>query len=502
MKFTNKLKKINILRLFNLGGMERNLIVLLTIIIFVIINLLIGSIALRYDFSYGKAYTLSQSTKKIIQNIDDLVTIKLYASSDLPAQLTPLKTDVIDLINEYKRTNSGKIVIKIIDPKKDQKAAEEARSAGIPEMQFSQVEQDKYAMTSALFGIAVTYTDKTEIIPQLTNIGSLEYNITSAIYKMTSKELPKVAIMGVTPNDDPNTEQMGAVKQLLSRQFTLQNIDVSSTSAVKNIPSTTKALMVFDTGREYDVQEINAIKKYIATKGNVIFFVDGVRVSDNLEALGANHNLTQLLSLYGIQLQKNLLLSTASEYVNLGNQNVSFQIPYPFWLKTNVFNPKVGYFSNVAQLTFPWVSAVNFKEKRGVEQIDLVKTTMRSWEQTANFSLNPQNITQPQLNELKQFVIAVQSHPHNEGVVMVIPSSRFIFDRYLSATSGNLAFVVNVLNDLASGGALSGINQRAILFYQIPDLSETQKDTFKYANILLLPVLLAIFATIRLVRRK
>ena len=503
MKFLQKLKKINIMKIFNLHGMEKSLIVTLTLIVFVVANLLISSIALRLDLSYGKAYTLSPSTKKILKDVDDLVTIKFFASSELPARLQPLKSEVQDLLNEYKRANSGKITVKVLDPKKDQKAAEEANEAGIPELQFSQVEQDKYAITTAQFGIALSYVDKKEIIPQVTDIESLEYNITSAIYKMTEKKLAKIGVIGYEAPLDPSMEQVGAIKQLLGRQFTVEHIDVSTASATKEISSAYKAVLVFDTREKtYDSQQLDALKKYIVNKGNAVFFVDGVWVADSLQTSDANHNLGSLLETYGIKVNKNLVLSTTAEYVNFGDQNALLSLPYPFWIRTNVFNPKVSYFSNVGQLTFPWVSSVSLSKKSGVEHDELIKTTSRSWEQTSNFSLNPQTVTLPQADALKQFIIGAQSKQKNGGTVLVIPSSRFILDRYLSRTSGNVALVVNVLNDMASGGALSGISQRAIQFYQVPDLSESQKDTFKYLNILLLPLLVAVYGAVRLLRRK
>ncbi len=501
MKFFQNIKKLSVVRTFNLVNTERSIIILLTIVIFVIINVLITSIPLRLDLSYGKAYTLSPSTKKIVQNLDDIVTIKFFASSDLPPRLNPLKSDVTDLLNEYRRTNAGKISLKTLDPKKDQKAAQEATDAGIPELQFSQVEQDKYALTTAQFGIALFYGDKKEIIPQVTDIGSLEYNVTSAIYKMTRKELPTVGIVGAPV--DPNGESLSIIKELLGKQFTVENLDISTASATKEVPNKYKTLMVFDTdSKTYDSQEINALKKYISGKGKVLFFVDGVWVGNSLDTTSANHNLGRLLELYGIKINNNLLLSTTSEFVNFGNQGVQFSVPYPFWLKTNVFNPKISYFSNVGHLNFPRDSSISLIRKSGATEDELIKTTSRSWAQTNNFSLNPQTIPQPKLSDLKQYIVGAQSRLKNGGKVVVIPSSRFIQDRYLSPSTGNVAFVVNVLNDMASEGVLSGINQRAVQYYQVPDLSESQKDMFKYANILLLPVIFAVFGAIKLLRRK
>ena len=50
----------------------------------VVVNLLGGYIGGRLDLSPGNAYTLSPATRGIVGRLDDLVTVKLFASSELP----------------------------------------------------------------------------------------------------------------------------------------------------------------------------------------------------------------------------------------------------------------------------------------------------------------------------------------------------------------------------------------------------------------------------------
>jgi len=112
MKKVN-IKKVNLLNTFKLNRFERPFIFLFTLIFFVIVNLIISSVSLRLDLSNGKAYTLAPATKKIIKNLDDIVSIKFYVSSDLPAKLSPLKTEVGNLLNEFKKENKKIIIINI-----------------------------------------------------------------------------------------------------------------------------------------------------------------------------------------------------------------------------------------------------------------------------------------------------------------------------------------------------------------------------------------------------
>lgn len=498
-----KINELNLNRFFKIQGKERQLIFTVTVLLVLSVNILLSGFSLRYDASAGKAYTLSDSSKKVLHSLDDLVNINFFASSDLPARLIPLKTDVTDTLTEFKKEGKGKLQLNIIDPKKDENSLKKVREAGIPELQFSQLEQDKYAVSTSYFGISLNYGGKQEVIPQVTDLENLEYNLTSAIYKLTNKELVRVGIVGQTNSANPNEDPVLNFRKILGQQFNVESLDLSPEAKPKKIDPAYKLLFVFDSAsREYSRDEINLLKNYLNNRGKIVFFTDGVWVSEQLTTAKANHNLFLLFKDYGITLENDLILSTSAELVNFGGNDLSLLIPYPFWFKTNNFNPKITYFSNVSQLTFPWGSSLKLEKKNNFDSQELVKTSNRSWLQKDNFVLNPQEIQAPSENDYKEFVVAAESAKKNGGRIVVIPSSRFVLERYLSANTGNLEFVLNISGNFASGGALSGIRSRAVSFYPLPDLGAPQKDMFKYINILFLPVLFSLWGIVRLLKRR
>ncbi|MBI2641548.1 GldG family protein [Candidatus Roizmanbacteria bacterium] len=503
LEILKNIKQLNLTTLFRLAKFERQMIYLFALIAIIVANLIVSPFALRLDLSQGQAYTLSSSTRKILKDLDDVVNIKFFASSDLPTRILPLKNEVTDLLNEYKKTGGKNIQLKILDPKKDTKAQDEAKEIGVPELQFSQLEKDKYAVTSSYLGISLSYGNKKELLPQVTDVDSLEYNLTAAIYKMTRKELVKIGILGYENVFDPQQDQLSTFKKILQQQFNLEFVNVSSKSATAKIDPSIKTIMIFDTNqKEYDEQETNAIKDYVNNGGKAIFFVDGVWVSEDLTTQEAKHNLFSLLKNFGFTLEKNLILSTTSELVSFGSQQVSFLAPYPFWVKSSNFNAKTSHFSNIQVLTYPWVSSLSLEKKSGGEVKELVKTSKESWQQKDDFTLNPQTILEPSSQDLREFIITAESATSKKRSIVVVSSSRFVLERYLSGGSNNSEFVLNIVNNLASGGALAGIRQRAVAFYPLPDLPENQKDIFKYLDILFLPLLFAAFGGWRLLKRR
>ncbi|HRN70165.1 MAG TPA: GldG family protein [Candidatus Woesebacteria bacterium] len=509
------LQKANIVRWLGLDRYKMQIIIIGAIALFVVTNIALMPVSLRLDLSKGKAYTLSGSTKKIVSNLKDPVTITFFVSSDLPTRLHSLRRDVVDLLQEYDRAN-GKVDITIVDPKTDTKAAQKAQEAGIQELQFSQLQQDSYALNNFYFGILISYKDQKEALPQATDLGSLEYNITSAIYKLTNDSLPKVAIAGQQPQIIPQLPSaLGTFTTVAERQFGIEFItppeqapaaegEPTPTPVPMNLTNDFKALLVFDkdTG-DYSDTEIAQFKDYIAKKGNVIFFVDGLEIDPRqLTAAAGESKLVQLIKEYGIEVQPNLVLSENSELINAGNQSFTVYLPYPFWITTNNVNQDVSYVSNVNQLSYLWASSLNLNNKINNTTVrQIVSSTPQSWVQSNNFVLNPQQIAPATETQYKESVLTAESVNENRGKVMVISSARFITDEFQSRAANNLEFVLNVLNDYASEGALSGIRQRQIDIYPLPNIPPQMQQIFKYGNILVLPGIFALYGVYRLMKR-
>lgn len=471
------------------------------VLVLVALNIVISPISARLDFSAGKAYTLSESSKRIVKKIDTPVTIDVFMSSDLPAVLTPLKTDIIDLVNEYKRLKGGKIRVSVLDPKKSEDARKKAVSYQLPELQFSQVERDKYAVSESYFGIAVTSGDKTEIIPQATNLDSLEYDITSALYKISQKETIVIGLMGGVPVADPRQDPYYTLISALGRSFQVERVDRASPSGSFTLPSHIKTLLVFGDGNTYTDVEQKNIQTYLNMGGSAVFMLDGITVSPDLSSSDAQHNLFALLKDYGITLNKNLILSEAAEVANFSTGGMGFFTTYPYWIRTANFTPSQSVVNNVSAVTLPWASSIDVSKVPSIETTVLLRSEKNSWIAGKDASLMPNEVVQPDKSQYRELPLAVAARKKNGGAVTLISSSRVAQEQFLSEGRGNINFLINIVNEYASDGALSGIRARSVRIEPIQEVVQDKKDTVKYAVIFLLPVLFSMFGVYRLKKR-
>jgi len=485
----------------SLSVVKRPVLYIIGFGIFTAVQLLFSPIALKLDLSEGRAYSLSASTKKVLQKINKPLTLKLFISTDLPTKLIPIKSDVVDLLNEYRKENSGKIQIISVDPKKDEKILTEAQDIGIQELQLSQLEKDKYQVAKAYIGLGIYYNDKKMSIPQLTDLSNLEYNLTSVILKLTKETISKIGIIGDDQLAIGQNDAYMTIGALLFQEYNVTPIKIDALSE-KEIDPSYNAIVVFDNRiKKYSDEEVSLLKKYVSNGGKMLMFADGVWIQDSLSSVPADHNLTSLLSDWGITLEKNLVLSTSAELINFGNANQQFLTMYPFWLRTNNFHSKTGPLSNIDSLTFPWTSSLSLAKKAGISSTILVESPPLSWIQKDPFKLNPQEIPQPTKKETKSYPLIAQLQNKKNGELVIVPSSRFVEDKFLTQSGGNVEFVFNIIDNFASGGMLSGVRSRSVAFHPLPQIDDNQKDIFKYGMMFLLPGLFGIYGAWKLIKR-
>jgi|GEM_PF-840007 len=500
--------RINLVQMFGLYRFKTNAIITTSVVVFLVSNMVLSYVSLRLDLSKGKAYTLSDSTKKMVKELNGTAEIKLYISKNLPARLQPLKREVVDILREYERS-SGNVIFTVVEfnPDEDLDIAKEAKKLGITPVPIREQAQSEVSLTEIYFGLGITYKDKQSVLAQSLDVENLEYNVTSAIYQMTRETLPKVAVMGIPDSFNPQQDPLSIFKQIAGRLFdvqvitTPQSFDKEGLNTKEEpfaIDDDVDTLMVIDSPETtFTKQELAEIERYAKT-GNVIFMLNGITLEDTLATAEGETGLIALIKKYGATVEPNLLLSDRSEFVNLGGGGFSLLVPYPLWIWTSDFSSESSVFTGVGRVTFPWASTVKAQDRNGYTAQEIIFTGQKSWEQTGTFILDPQKIEDPKQDELKIFPVAVESTKKDAGTIMVLGSARFILSNYLSKESQNVEFMLNVLGDYASDGALSGISSRAVNLYPLPELPENIQEFYKYANIIVLPGIFALYGMWRL----
>src|SRR3989338_10750284 len=91
----------------------------------VLLNVLIAPLTLRWDLTANRQYTLGEATRRVLRELKNPITIKVFFSSELPQDLVTVHQDVMDVVGEYQRIGKGNVIVESADPKTDTAAAEE-----------------------------------------------------------------------------------------------------------------------------------------------------------------------------------------------------------------------------------------------------------------------------------------------------------------------------------------------------------------------------------------
>ena len=94
--------------------------------ILLLLNLIGRNWYKRFDLTDNKMYSLSKSSEKVLDKIDDLLTMKVYFSDDLPGELSNTQRFLQDLLEEYE-AKSDNIRFFFTNPESNEELEEEAR---------------------------------------------------------------------------------------------------------------------------------------------------------------------------------------------------------------------------------------------------------------------------------------------------------------------------------------------------------------------------------------
>ena len=80
---------------------------LIILSIVILINIVSKGLHLRLDLTNEKRYTLSEETADILENLNDIVFIRIYLDGELNIQLSNFQKNIIEILDEF-RVHAGK----------------------------------------------------------------------------------------------------------------------------------------------------------------------------------------------------------------------------------------------------------------------------------------------------------------------------------------------------------------------------------------------------------
>jgi ABC-type uncharacterized transport system involved in gliding motility auxiliary subunit len=471
----------------------------------VVVNLLGRHIGGRLDLTPSHAFTLSPATKQLLRTLPDLVTIKLYASDALPPEVAFLRRDVDDLLSDYRSAGRGKVRVVILNPSGDSSALREARSAGIPPIQFNVVGRSELQVKEGFLGIAVRYADAVKTIPFVQQTNDLEYRLTADIRALTHPEKVTIALGEINDAASARSQRsFDALREQLAQTYDVRPFALTDTTVAAGV----RVIAVAGTADSLTGAQAARLRAFLDGGGSLLVMAGGMSISPQGPfAMARQVGWNALLKPYGVSIESNMVYDLASNaQVALPSQFGQVLVGYPLWVralstKASPVNAEIG------AVMLPWASQIDVSKATAGTVTPLLVTSRAGGVQETTAFLDPGG--QFSRDSLKSRVVAALVNPlagdtakRSRGRLVVVGSSDFASDRYARQSLENLVLVQNAVDWLAQDEALISIRSKNRAPPPLVFASTALRSAVKYANWIGVPVALILVAVLRLWRRR
>lgn len=381
-----------------------------------VINVAGSFLFTRFDLTSEKRYTLSPTTKEILNDLDDYVYFKVYLDGDFPAGFKKLRRETKEMLDEF-RAYSKYIDYEFINPAESGEEAEimetykQLYQAGLKPTDLNVQNSDGSSKQMVIWpGALVSYRNNTEIAIELlenqvgqsddealnASMQNLEFRLIDAVKKVTRLMKPNIAF--VEGHGELGEQDVYDITKSLSQNYNVVRLEIDgkidalihrtqdTTRDVSAFPSY-DAIIIAKPTQAFDERDKFLIDQYIMHGGKLLWLVepvfatmDSLQSQESTVGIEQDLNLDDMLFKYGVRLNRDLLLdlTCAALPIRTGQVGGQARLEYFRWyyfplLQAAFDHPMVR---NMNAIKADFVSSMDATTSADdIEQIPLLKTS-------------------------------------------------------------------------------------------------------------------------------
>ncbi len=468
--------------------------ILLVIGVIILINYLSNQFFFRLDFTEDKRFTLSDATRDILKNLEEPVTITAYFSGNLPPQLEQVKRDFRDMLTEYANRSKGMVAYEFIDPLKDDQLKSQAAQAGVSQMQVQVQEKDQIKAQIAYMGANIQLGEDNEVIPMISSMNGLEYQLSSAIKKLSVTDKPVVGF--VQGHGEATLGQIWEAKQALDVLHKTELVNLNDSMLNLNKYST---LAIVNPSDSFSMNELTSLDAFLNNGGRLFVAMNRSDADLTKEQYShvVNTGLETWLGTKGIDVNTNVVIDLNCQQGWIQPQpNYYMQITIPYFIIAQNFDDH-PISSGLEQVLFNFASSINFAGDSLITYTPLVKSSDKSGTKPAEGYINIMQQWSESDFPLSNLTLAAAFEGSFNGSVptkmVVIGDGEFAIasGQQQEVNPDNVNLLVNSIDWLSDDTGLVELRTRGATARPLDDIDESKRAFLKYLNFLL-PVILAL----------
>jgi gliding-associated putative ABC transporter substrate-binding component GldG len=366
--------------------LQRRVIACLVVLDVLLAFLVSARFFLRADLTHNHVYTLSKTSKDTVAGLPEQLSITYYVSDTLRGR-SLFPSQVSDVLDEYATWSRGHVSVTSLDPSKA-KEPTGMEALGVTAKQMQVVDRDQVNLATVYSGIVLRYLDRTAALPFVSDVSTLEYDLTSQIRTLVADSSRAV---GVILGDERQSlgQNYKYLQQELASQFKLRTIPRGD-----EIPADISALLVIGT-RNIDDFAAFRVDQFLMRGGKALFAVDPVEV-DVASGLKASPNpstaIEDALGYYGVRVQPQIVMDVLNQKISFNVQQGRYMIVnYPQWVTVSGRNVDASHpiTARFAGLDLYWPCPLEPITRQDVTAQILARTSPDAWTMKENFECNP-----------------------------------------------------------------------------------------------------------------
>ena len=298
------------------------------LLIIVLANFIASRVFHRFDLTTEKRYSLSDETRQILSDLDDIVYIRVYLEGNLPVGFTRLNRAIRELLDEFRVYAPQNIQYKFIDPVADpdpqirRNLFNQLYNAGLQPTNVKVRARDGSTSQKIVFpGALISFKEADVAVNLLRNnpglsgevnlhqsIQSLEYEFISMIKTLSSDTIAKVAFL--EGHGELDAYQVGDITKDLANFY---QVDRGVIGGRYGSLDGYRAVIIAKPVKPFPETDKFVIDQYIMHGGKVLWLLDPVQVSMDSLFMGTTIaiyrplNLEDQLFRYGVRLNPHLV---------------------------------------------------------------------------------------------------------------------------------------------------------------------------------------------------
>ncbi|WP_078127402.1 GldG family protein [Leptospira alexanderi] len=532
-------------------------------LIFLFSNGIFSQFVCRKDLSESKRFEVSESTRKIFQNLHSPIYIDAYYSSKIPGEYRTRLDLTKELLSEIASLGGSNAILRFHDPDFSVEEQKKAIEAGIQPQILEKTELGSSQIKQAYFGLTLTLGTRKETIPIAFYAEEIEYQILTTLRKMirspTDSGIGILSIPGTLSTTGPEAgkDTIGIfTNQILKEEYgTLSEVHLEEEDIQDSLHT-----LLWIGGGTLSETSFYRLDQFLMRGGNLILLFKSMdfrlEPPNREKGIGTNsigagiakpppriEEQNRIFESYGFRVNTDLVLDP-NRSLPIGplmevEPGVIGRYAYPPWIiagSSQEMLSEVSPFTKpLKNLLLPWVSSLTLFPNRqpNVRMEPILSSSEEAEIRSSIVALGEKQIfATPIRNGNKKIILGAvlegsfrsafasvptifkksnsflkQTSEGKSSRILVIGSPYLVSDLLAYPETrkiyqeSNIPFLLNALDISGGDTDLIQIRGKKSAFLKLNPFSDTEKITFSFLNLLGIPSLLGLYTYFRMRRR-